>query len=235
MNNVAIKCFGYSIDADQYAGNPKKVLLVLHGWGSNKKSQEVLTSYLVRETDTAAMVIEFSGHGASPFDAMEIRPAQHFLEVITAFDWIKEKYPQAEISVLGTSYGGYLAVQLTKYRDFKNLILRVPAIYAPRDFYSLNKNINRQHEKRSREEKDFLNNHPLLARASQFKGRTLVVWHEQDEFIPKELSDKYIEVFHADSYCAKGWNHSFKLDAPESEQSAYRLAIRDWLLNREGK
>jgi len=107
--------------------------------------------------------------------------------------------------------------------------LRVPAIYAPRDFYSRNKDINRQFEKRYREDKEFLDNHPLLARASDFGGRTLVVWHELDEFIPKETIDKYIEVFHADSYCAKGWKHSFKVDAPEAEQVAYRNAIRDWL------
>jgi len=229
MKNLVIDCVGYSIDADLYEGGDDKVLLVLHGWNSNKKSQEELTSYLVDETGTSALVIEYSGHGKSSLDAMEVRPAQHFLEVIAAFDWIKEEYPNAEVSVMGTSYGGYMAVQLTKYRDFKNLILRVPAIYTPRDFYSLNKDIDRQHERRYREDKDFLNSHPLLARASKFQGRALVVWHELDEYVPKETTDKYIEVFNADSYFAKGWKHSFKTDAPKDEQEAYKKAISDWL------
>jgi hypothetical protein len=201
----------------------------MHGWSSTKKSQEVLTDFLVKETGATALVIEFSGHGDSPLDAMQIRPAQHFLEVITVFDWLRQEYPQAEISVLGNSYSTYLAVQLTQYRDFKNLVLRVPAIYAPRDFYSLNKDIDRQHETRYREDKAFLDSHPLLAHASSFKGRTLVVWHDLDEYIPKETVDKYIEVFGADSYCAQGWKHSFKVDAPEAEQVAYRNAICDWL------
>jgi pimeloyl-ACP methyl ester carboxylesterase len=231
MKSVVINCLRYSIDADLYEASADKVLLVLHGWSSNKKSQEALTSFLVKETGASALVIEYSGHGDSPFDAMETRPAQHFLEVITAFDWLRQTYPNAEISVMGTSYGGYLAVQLTKYRDFENLILRVPAIYTPRDFYSLNKDIDRQHERRYREDKEFLDSHPLLARASKFKGRTLVVWHEFDEYVPKETTDKYIEVFHADSYFAKGWHHSFKIDAPEEEQAAYKNAIRDWLIN----
>lgn len=229
MRNISIKCVGYSVDADLHEAGNDKVLLVLHGWSSNKKSQEELTSYLVNKTGASALVLEYSGHGDSPFDAMEITPAQHFLEVITAFDWLKQSYPNAEVSVMGTSYGGYMAVQLTHYRDFKNLVLRVPAIYEPRDFYSLNKDIDRQHERRYREDKEFLDTHPLLARTSNFNGRTLVVWHELDEFVPKETTDKYIEVFSADSYSAKGWKHSFKTDAPEDEQIAYKNAISDWL------
>lgn len=234
MKTIAIECTGYSIPADLYPGNDNKVLLVMHGWDSTRKSQEVLTNFLVNETGTTALVIEYSGHGDSPLDRWEIKPAQHFLEVITAFDWLRQQYPNAEISVLGTSYGAYMAVQLTKYREFKNLILRVPAIYRPQDFYSPNREVNGQYEKHYREDEAFLDSHPLLARASNFKGRTLVVWHDQDEYIPKELVDKYIEVFHADSYCAKGWKHSFKVDAPEAEQVAYRNAIRDWLQRGAG-
>jgi pimeloyl-ACP methyl ester carboxylesterase len=230
MKTIDIKCVGYSIAADLYDGSKDKVLLVLPGWGSNKKNQAELTSFLVEQTATSALVIDYSGHGESPLDALEVRPANQFLEVIEAFDLIKQKYPDAEISVMGTSYGGYLAVQLTKYRDFQNLVLRVPAIYTPRDFYSLNKDIDRQHERRYREDKEFLDSHPLLARASKFKGRTLVVLHELDEYVPKETSDKYIEVFKADSYLARGWAHSYKADAPEDEQQAYKHAISDWLI-----
>lgn len=229
MKNISIQCFSYSIDADLYEGDSEKVLLVLHGWNSSKKNASELASFLADKSGATTLVIEYSGHGNSPFDAMEIRPAQHFLEVITAFDWIKENYPDTQISVMGTSYGGFLAVQLTKYRSFRNLVLRVPAIYEPFDFYTLNKNIDRQHERRYREEQDFLDNHPLLARASKFKGRTLVVWHEFDDYVPKELTDKYIEVFHADSYLAKGWKHSYKIDAPDAEQSEYKNAILDWI------
>jgi hypothetical protein len=235
MKNIQIKCVGYSIAADLYENGYNKVLLVLPGWSSNKRNQEDLTNYLVNQTKTSALVVDYSGHGESPFDAMEVRPSQHFLEVITAFDWVKQAYPNAEISVMGTSYGGYLAAQLTEYRDFKNLVLRVPAVYAPQDFYSLNKYIDRQHERRYREDKEFLDNHPLLAHASKFEGRTLVVWHEFDEYVPKETTDKYIRVFKADSYFAKGWTHSFKTDAPEEEKNAYKNAISNWLNQTSSK
>ena len=47
MKKLVIDCVGYSIDADWYENGNQKVLLVLHGWNSNKKSQEALTSFLV--------------------------------------------------------------------------------------------------------------------------------------------------------------------------------------------
>lgn len=232
MNQVQIDCVGYSIAADWYSGKKSdKVLLVLPGWSSTKKKQEALTTHLVKQTGSSALVIDYSGHGESPFDRLGVRPAQHFLEVITAFDWIAENYPDAVISVMGNSYGGYLAVQLTKYRTFRNLVLRVPAIYLPKDFYTLNKNIDRQYERRYREDQKMLDNHPLLVRAAKFPGRTLVVWHEFDEYVPKQTTDKYIEVFNADSYFAKGWKHSFNAEAPEDEKLAYQNAISDWLTN----
>lgn len=229
-DTIQIDCVSYKIDADWYQGaSTEKVILVLSGWPSSRQKQADLTNHIVDTTGTSALVIDYSGHEDDIFDAMEIRPAQHFLEVITAFDWIAERYPNATISVLGTSYGGYMAVQLTKYRDFKNLVLRVPAIYTPRDFYSLNKNIDRQHERRYREDQEFLDSHPLLARASKFKGRTLVVSHEFDEFVPKETTDKYTAVFGAEHYVAKGWKHHFNTEAPAAEKLHYKNIISDWL------
>lgn len=120
-------------------------------------------------------------------------------------------------------------MQLTKYRDFANLILQAPSILAPRSFYSRNKNIDRQQERRYRKDPEFLNSHPMLARASKFEGRTLVVWHELDDNVPKETTDKYIEIFKADSYLASGWHHSSYNEAPDPEQIAYRKAITNWL------
>jgi pimeloyl-ACP methyl ester carboxylesterase len=229
MKKIEIDCVSYSIAADFYDTGSDKIMLVLPGWMSSKAGYGPLVSFIVEEAKTSALVIDYTGHGESPFDAVEIRPAQHFLEVITAFDWIKEHFPQAEISVMGYSYGGYMAVQLTKYRDFPKLVLQVPTILAPRSFYSLNKNIDRPQERLYRKDQDFLNSHPLLARASMFEGKTLIMWHELDDNVPKELTDKYIEIFRADSYLAKGWGHGFNSESPEQDQLAYKKAITDWL------
>jgi hypothetical protein len=223
---VEIPQLGYKISADWYEGTlVDQILLVPIAWNSSRKSYNDLVSHIVEKTGMSALVLDYSG----PFDPLEMRPAQHFLEVITAFDWLKQKYPEAKLSVMGTSYGGFMATQLTKYREFENLVLRVPALYWPNDFYSLNKDIDRTQERLYRTDPKLLNNHPLLSRAADFKGKTFVVVHEHDQFIPPQTTDKYIETFKADSYTAKGFTHSFDVNAPEEDRLAYKNAISDWL------
>lgn len=124
MKKIKINCVAYSIAADLYENSNDKIMLVLPGWKASKTHYESLASFIGDKTSSSVLVIDYTGHGESPFNAMEIRPAQHFLEVITAFDWIKTNYPDAKLSVMGTSYGGYMALQLTEYRDFENLVLR---------------------------------------------------------------------------------------------------------------
>lgn len=234
MKSLKIDCIGYEVDADWYEGeHTDDIVLALIGWPSNRANYQDLLTAIVGQTGMSALVFEFSGLGDSKVDINRTRPAQHFLEVIYVFDWLRAKHPHAKITVMGTSYGGYLATQLTKYRTFGRLILRVPAIYPPEDFYSLNSQINSDEIWAAhlpyRKDKAALAKHPLLARASQtFKGKTLVVPHELDQEVPIETTDAYIDAFQADVYLAKGIPHSFR-DSTSAQKAAYQKAISDWL------
>jgi len=233
MKTIDIPCTGYTVKADWYEGkSTDKILLFLMGWPlSTRESYKDLITDLVTNTGMSAIVFEYSGIGDSPFDKDLTRPAQHFLEVINVFDQLKVKHPKAEISVVGTSYGGLLATQLTKYRAFNNLVLRVPAIFKPSDFYSFNKDIDWEWtQKIFRKDKEALAKHPLLARAAAFKGRTLVVVHENDAEVPTETTDAYIKAFNANVYTAAGFEHSFSPPTP-ADGEAYKRAISEWLLS----
>lgn len=133
---IQIPCTGYSLAADWYDGTSEKVILDLHGFSASKAKYAELLSDIAKRTGAHALAFDYSGHGESPNDIQNISPAQNFLEVVNAFDWIKENHPDKKIMVMGTSYGGFLATQLTKYRKFEKLILRVPAIYPPNIFYT---------------------------------------------------------------------------------------------------
>lgn len=230
MKALQIQCAGYSVEADWYQGkNEDEILLSLIGWTSNRRKYKDILSAIVANTGMSALVFNYSGHGDSPFEVMETKPAQHFLEVICVFDWLKAHYPNAKIAVMGTSYGGYMAAQLTKYRSLDKLVLRAPAIYKPSDFYSLNKNIDRTWtDTVFRKDKEALKNHPLLARASGFAGKTLVVVHEKDIPVPKETTDAYIKAFNADVRVAKDFPHYIG-EMPRDEIVKYQNAIIDWL------
>jgi predicted alpha/beta-fold hydrolase len=236
MTTTQIECSGYAVSANWYEGsNTDKILLCLYGYSSRKSNQIELINSIVASTGMSALVFDYSGHGESPFELEVTRPAQHFLEVIYAFDWLTEKYPEAEITVMGTSYGGFLATQLTKYRTFNNLILRAPAIYKPSDFYTTWRNIDRDWTRDVfRKDTEALATHPLLARASKFSGRTFVIVHEHDESVPTQTTDAFIRTFSADTYLAEGFWHALSDPRnPTDKLGGYQNVISDWINHSE--
>lgn len=234
---LQIECTGYSIAADWHEGaDTSRILLVLPGFTSSKKRQKAFASSIIARTGMSALVIDYSGHGDSPFEIESTRPAQHLLEVVCAFDWLRENYPEAELNVAGGSYGSFLGAWLTQYRKFEKLVLRAPAIYEPAEFYTpwsvrfSDKETYRSRMDVYRHDTETLKKHPLLAQASEFKGKTLVVVHENDETIPRETSDVYIDTFGAESFIAKGFTHSVNASPVDEQQlEDYQSHIADWL------
>lgn len=228
---IDIECKGYAVKTDIYEGsNDGAILLSLIGRTSRRTKQRYydFLPRLSKELGITTIIFDYTGHGDSPFDIEELSPAQHFLEVVTVFDWIKENFPNRKTFVIGSSYGGYLATQLTKYRKFDGLILRAPAIYRPSDFYTLMKNENREATMAFRHDSGALSKHPLLTRASQFEGKVLLVVHENDELIPKETTDAYASAFNAEVILVNDITHS--LDTATQEQiDNYNETIYEWL------
>lgn len=226
-----IQCVGYAVKADIYKGSDEgAVLLSLIGRTSKRTKQRYydFLPRLSKELGITTVIFDYTGHGDSPFDIEDLSPAQHFLEVVTVFDWIKEKYPNRKIFVIGSSYGGFLATQLTKYRKFDGLVLRAPAIYRPSDFYTLKKNEDRDATQAFRRDVEALSMHPLLARASKFEGKVLLVVHEKDEQIPKETTDAYANAFKPEVILVQGVTHSLD-NVTQQQVDDYNQRIFDWL------
>lgn len=238
MNTLEIDCLGYSILADWYEGRTTdEIILFLMGSTSARKRQQELVEAIVRDTGMPALVIDYTGHGESPFELENIRPAQHLLEAITAYDWIVKQYPNAKISIVSASYGAFLAAHLIAYRPVEKLVLRVPAIYKPEALYDLWGDRMQDEEKYRitseayRRDISTLKAHPIFEKnAKQFSGKAFVVVHSDDELIPAEVTDVYTEAFSADQYTAEGFKHAVSHSNPtEAQMTAYQDAISEWL------
>lgn len=244
IKRIDIDCPGYTIAADWYDGKTKNIMLVLPAYTSSRARIKDIVQTICEGTGYSALVIDYSGHGDSPFELRDTRPAQYFLESIIAFDWLKDKYPDASITVFGPSYGGFLATQLTKYRTFDRLILRVPAIYKPNTFYDLwakrldNPEGYNKEVLAYRNDEAKLSEHPLFGRASNFKGKTFVVVHDEDEMVPKATTNAFIKTFNAESFTQPDFIHNIGDAVSEDRVSKevldeYKQKYISWLKKTE--
>lgn len=230
---VKIPCLGYEIVADWYDGNSgaKHVLLVLPGFTSSKKNYAPLVQALVKKTGSSALVVDYSGHGDSPFNIQDITIAENFSEVVRAYDWLTENHADKVIDVMGTSYGGFFAAKLASVRNIRKLVLRVPANYDPNDMYTPWRKLDREQIRNEyRVDPKNFENHPVLAAATHFNGEAYVLTHEFDEACPKASTDPYIKAFKAETWEAKGFKHGLGNSTFTDEQlEEYQDKIAGWL------
>lgn len=229
---INIMCHGYSIIADFYINNNAvATLLFLPGLRSTRKVYQHICPFFANGLSVNALVIDYSGHGESPFEFANTKPAHHFLEAMCALEWIKLHYSKHKIFVIGSSYGGFLAANLAKYKDFDKLFLRTPAIYSPNDYYSQWSEINTnetiiKYRKNSLE----LMQHPLFSSYKKFSGKCLVVTHQNDEVVPVQTTNAYIKFFKADTFNVKGFKHSYHDKSNSAVITAqYDKFSLDWL------
>ncbi len=228
---ISISCPGYTIAADWHEGKTnQKIILTFVGFGSSKKSNYDFMVKLVDMTGVSALVVDFSGHGESPLNVDETMPAQHLLEATKAYDWIKANYPESAVYVMGTSYGGFMAAYLTRFRQVEKLILRTPAIYEPSSFYTEHRLIDKILVREYRKDTEALKNHPIFLQPAVREMSTYLVIHGEDESIPRETTDVYKSAFDAKIYLAEGFAHAFRDPAnPQENIAAYYDALAAWL------
>jgi predicted alpha/beta-fold hydrolase len=228
---ISIPCLGYNIEADWHEGaTDKKIILTFVGFGSSKKSNLDFMAKLVAMTGMSALVVDFSGHGESPFDVDKTVPAQHLLEATRAYDWVKKTYPESTVHVMGTSYGGFMAAYLSRFRPIEKLILRTPAIYEPSSFYTKHRLIDKILIREYRKNTEALKKHPIFLQPPVKDMPTLLVAHGEDKSVPVETTDVYASAFDAHVYVAEGFAHAFRDPAnPQEGVSGYYEAVASWL------
>lgn len=235
---IRIDCPGYQILADLHEGSRKdSAILILPGYTSTKKDQKDFALAMVRMTGYSALVVDYSGHGESPFELKNTRPAQHLLEVVYSYDWLINKYKNVEVNVIGTSYGGFLGSHLSCYRNINKLVLRAPAIYKPKELYTtwsqrlLDEESYAKKITKYRQNANELQKNPMLFDSTHFTNNVIVVVHENDEIVPTETTNAYTKAFNATSYIAENFSHSTTYSPVSDEQrTIYREYIANWLL-----
>ena len=228
---ISIPVLDYTVAADLYEhADATAMLLVFVGFGSTKERQSELVATIAQRAELSAVVLDFSGQREDFFAMDDTMPAQHVMEAAYAYDWIAQKYPGRTIHVMGTSYGGFIAAYLTRFRSVDKLVLRTPATYRPEDFYTTHRYIDKLAARVYRKDVEHLRNHPVFLQPAITAPATLVVVHGNDESVPAETTDVYINNFGATTYVAEGFAHRFRDPSnPKDVFDPYYGALVDWL------
>ena len=167
-------------------------VLFLHGWSSDETGYKPRAEALAK-LGFICLTISIRGHGSSDGKLKDFSRADHLEDVLHAYDFLAtQKYvDRNNISVMGTSYGGYLAATLAGKRMVKHLALRAPALY-----YNKNFTVPTAKLIADKEEEFFQNIHPEednfpLNGVKQIKGSLLLIVSEKDQIIPYFIIELY--------------------------------------------
>lgn len=205
----------------------KPVILVIHGWTSEmvrypeRVAPEIDMGYL-------AVLFDMRGHGKSGGKLGDLSPKDHLNDCLAAYDYMVG-LPDADtsnISVFGSSYGGYLASLLTAERKVHHLVLNAPALY-PDAIFDKPKLQRSQETTEYRKQLHNPEADKALSAIHNFSGDLLLIQAEKDEILPEEVIRSYRNAASGeyDLELIKGADHSMKV--PGTNEARIK-ALANW-------
>ena len=170
----------------------RPVILVIHGWTSSMVRYPARVESLI-DVGYSALLFDLRGHGESDGQLGNLSPHDHFNDCLAAYDNMiaMENADVDNISVIGSSYGGYLASLLIAKRKVHHLVLSVPALY-PNSIFDNPKGLQRSEETTNyRTEFHFAKDDFALHAVNQFKGDLLFIQAEKDEILSPTVMECY--------------------------------------------
>lgn len=239
MNDISFIVDGFSLKGNLfYPPNPKDKnpgILFIHGWTSEKKRSFQYAEALAK-LRYIVMVFDMRGHGVSEGDIKTATPKEFLKDCSTAYDFFASigGVDTENISIMGSSFGGYLGSIFTSKRKVKNLALRVPADYQNETFDSPKWG-------NAGENPDIFNwrlipkkpNETFALQAlHDFTGRILIIESEKDDVVPHQVIQNYIDVVQDKTKLA----HVVMKNAPHStKEGPFRDEVTrilvDWFRN----
>ena len=170
-------------DAESHGG-----IVFVHGLGSNRRGYVEYGERVAAQLGLTCLALDLSGHGSGTGYDDDFSPRQHLQDVLTAWDELTGSYgaDTERIGMCGSSYGACLVALAAQHRKVARLLLRAPAILADGD-------LDRPLRLRSRDS-DPSSSSVLFGGLSAFHGPVLVVESENDEDVPHEIIEAYLNA-----------------------------------------
>jgi dienelactone hydrolase len=205
-------------------------VLFVHGWAGNKE-QYLARAHELASLGCVCLTFDLYGHAATTAYLGQVT-REHGLEDITAAYDCLANLPlvdRSAITVVGSSYGGYLAALLTKLRPVRSLVLRAPALYRDDDWTMAKALFNREDLMKYRRTTISPTDNRALAACAAFQGDVLLVESEGDDIVPATVTANYRTAFATARSLTfrvlEGADHAL---SREEWQNAYTSLLTSW-------
>lgn len=206
-------------------------ILFVHGWGGSQH-RDLARAKHITGLGCVCMTFDLRGHEKTEYQRQSVTREQNLDDVLAAYDLLVS-HPAVDtnaITVIGSSYGGYLAAILTSLRKVRWLALRVPALYWDNEWNVPKYALDRVGLQQYRREHLGPADNRALAACAQFLGDVLLVESERDDYVPHATLMSYRSAFvnaHSLSHrIVDGADHALSTDA---NQKAYSALLNQWL------
>ncbi|HUA12914.1 MAG TPA: alpha/beta fold hydrolase [Candidatus Sulfotelmatobacter sp.] len=194
MSKITLISDGYKLSGHLLVANEPKDLsfLLIQGWAGH---QNIKAAQLLADLGYTSMTYDMRGNGESEGNLtnFSISREDFVNDATEAYDFLKMKSGTTKIGVIGSSFGSYTGVMLTKNRKVYCLCLRVPAIYSDEGYSDPKfdkENINENPEDWRTKSISYSKNHALKT-LHDFNGKVLIIEAEKDELVPSQVPRNY--------------------------------------------
>lgn len=130
--NIENKITGYNIPTViNIPINSKDIIIMCHSFGGNKDNPiSKLIAQMILDNGIGVVTFDFPIHGESKAEIEDFTVKNCVSDINIIRTYIKKKFPQKDISLMATSFGGYIAINsfLDGNVFYKYVILRSPAV-----------------------------------------------------------------------------------------------------------
>lgn len=176
---------------DSSFSGKRPAVLVIHDWTSSMSNYPSRVMGLV-DQGYLVLLFDMRGHGETGGELEALSVSDHLNDALAAYDYLLtlENVDPNNISVLGSSYGGYLATLLTAERKVNHLVLSVPANY-PDDIFDKPGMQTSQYVDEYRKRLLGPAEGRALAAVHNYQGDLLFIEAENDEQVPTQVMRGY--------------------------------------------
>lgn len=121
-----------NIDINGDILNAENIIILIHGYVSSKNSGTInyISNYFLNK-GYATVKYDLISHGENAGSGENLRMNNLLAQLKIVVDYVRATNSKANISVFGSSFGAYIAlnfIQKYDYVKFKNIVLKSPAI-----------------------------------------------------------------------------------------------------------